>query len=64
MTRRPVSFTQSDLARALRAVKQAGIRAAVKLAPDGTILILPDDRHGENPQVVKEQVAVEREAIL
>jgi hypothetical protein len=64
MTRRPASFTQSSIARALRAVKQVGVRAVVKLAPDGTISIVPDERHGENPQIAKEKVAVDREAIL
>jgi hypothetical protein len=38
MTRTPARFTQADVARSIRAAKQAGA-AAVELRPDGTIRI-------------------------
>lgn len=43
MSRRPARVTQADIARALRAVEQTGTRAAVEVAPDGTIRIVPVD---------------------
>ncbi len=64
MPRKPARFMQSDIARALRAVAQVGIRAAVKLVPDGTILIIPDESAGENPQLAKKRLAGDREAVL
>jgi hypothetical protein len=39
MPRRPARHTQSDVARAIRAAKQAGAGAIV-VRPDGTLLIL------------------------
>jgi hypothetical protein len=38
MSRTPARFTQADVARAIRAAKQAGARA-VELLPDGIIRI-------------------------
>jgi hypothetical protein len=38
MSRRAASFTQADIARSVRAAKQAGA-GAVELCPDGTIRI-------------------------
>jgi hypothetical protein len=38
MSRTPARFTQADVARAIRAAKQAGANA-VELLPDGTIRI-------------------------
>ena len=38
MSRTPARFTQSDVARAIRAAKKAGA-GAVELRPDGTIRI-------------------------
>jgi hypothetical protein len=49
MPRRPARHTQADVARALRAAKQAGA-AAVVVLPDGSIKILLDA-----PPVVPEQ---------
>jgi hypothetical protein len=39
MPRRPATFTQADVARAIRAAKQAGAEA-VEVRPDGTIIVL------------------------
>lgn len=41
MSRRPALVTQADIARALRAVKSAGVVARVEVSPDGTISIVP-----------------------
>lgn len=38
MTRRPAIITQADVARALRAAKQAGA-TGVEIKPDGTIFV-------------------------
>jgi hypothetical protein len=38
MSRTPARFTQADVARAIRAAKQAGA-GAIELLPDGTIRI-------------------------
>lgn len=43
MPRTPARITQADIARALRAVAAAGVRARVEVAPDGTIAIIPLD---------------------
>jgi integrase len=39
MSRRPAAFTQADVARAIRAAKQAGAEF-VEVRPDGTIVVL------------------------
>ncbi len=41
MPRRPAIFSQADVARALRAVVQTGVKAEIVLEPDGTIHIVP-----------------------
>lgn len=41
MPRRPSRFTQSDVARAIRAAQQVGEPMAVEIAPDGTIRLIP-----------------------
>jgi hypothetical protein len=51
MPRRPARHTQADVARALRAAKQAGA-AAVVVFPDGSIKILL-----ESPPLAPEQAA-------
>jgi hypothetical protein len=38
MSRRPANFTQADVARAIRAAKQAGA-GDITIRPDGTIII-------------------------
>lgn len=43
MPRRPATFTQADVARALRAVDQTGVSAEVVLEPDGRIRIVPTE---------------------
>ena len=41
MPRSPARFTQADVARAIRAVEQAGGNMEVILEPDGRIRIVP-----------------------
>ena len=43
MPRRPATVTQAEIARAIRAAKQAGA-SAVQVSPDGNILVLLTSR--------------------
>jgi len=51
MSRTPARFTQADVARSIRAAKQAGA-GAVELRSDGTIKIILD-RRGEPEKPVE-----------
>jgi hypothetical protein len=49
MSRRAASFTQANVARALRAAEQvAPGRMTIEISPDGTIRILPLERAHED----------------
>ncbi len=41
MSRGPARFRQSDVARALKAAKQAGVNMAVEISKEGTIRMVP-----------------------
>ena len=41
MPRRPATVTQAEIARALRAMAQEGLRAGVEFRPDGTVAVVP-----------------------
>ena len=58
MSRTPARFTQADVARTIRAAKQAGA-GAVELLPDGTIRIRLDG--SEKPAL---PVGPDREVVL
>jgi hypothetical protein len=58
MSRTPARFTQADLARSIRAAKQAGART-VELLPDGSIRIL---LYGEEKPA--QPVEPDREVVL
>ena len=58
MSRTPARFTQADVARTIRAAKQAGA-GVVELLPDGTIRICLD-RPGKPAQPVE----LDREVVL
>jgi hypothetical protein len=62
MSRTPARFTQADVARSIRAAKQAGA-AAVELRPDGTIRI---DLSGESTAISPEaeQTEAEQEDVI
>ncbi len=57
MSRTPARFTQADVARTIRAAKQAGA-GAVELLPDGTIRICLDEGKPARP------VEPDREVVL
>jgi hypothetical protein len=62
MTRRACPVTQASIARAIRAAKQTGART---VRVEGSAIVIElDNSHGENPQVVKERLAGDREAVL
>jgi hypothetical protein len=61
MSRRPAHFTQADVARAIRALRQTGAPfVAVELKPDGTVMVTaateptktPDGAVAEKQEVV------------
>lgn len=59
MPRRSANLTQADIARAIRAAKQAGAEC-VEVRPDGTIIVLL-----KNPPIApQEPLPVDREIIL
>ena len=43
MSKGKAKFTQSDVARAIRAIQQTGAKMVVEITPDGTIRIVPID---------------------
>jgi hypothetical protein len=62
MSRRAIP-TQVDIARALRAVKQAGVQCAVEIDPiAGTIRLIPDDQKPAAPRPAR--LAQVREIVL
>lgn len=54
MSRRTAAFRQSDLARALRAAKQAGVNIAVEIFENGRIRLVPYREPPPNAQAVNE----------
>lgn len=62
MSRRPAKFTQADVARAIRAAKQADA-AGIEVQPDGSIRILLSPvstgyNHVESPPLAEKKVIV------
>ncbi len=41
MPRRPARICQADIARALRAAEQAGVRVIIEITAEGTIRLIP-----------------------
>lgn len=66
MPRRPARVRQADIARAIRAVEQAGAgaRMAVEIAPDGTIRLVPVEPDESRRNSPKCGVEAEREIML
>jgi hypothetical protein len=58
---RPARFTQSDVARTVRAVAAAKVQASIVISPDGTIRIEPLHASTAAPA---EPVACKREIVL
>jgi hypothetical protein len=47
MPRKPSTFTQSEIARAIRAVRQTGLSVArVEVAPGGGVIVIPSESTG------------------
>lgn len=63
MSRRPARVTQADIARALRAADQTGMKMAVEIDPDGTIRLVPLDA-GQSQKTKKSGVEAPREIVL
>lgn len=61
MPRTAAKITQADIARTVRAVAQARVRAVVEVAPDGTIRVLMGD-DAQRPAPIK--VEPEEEIVL
>lgn len=61
MSRRPSKVTQADVARAIRAAKQAGA-STVRILSDGTIVIDMQVPNPVNPEEIK--IAPEEEIVL
>jgi len=59
MPRRPAAFTQADIARAIRAAKQAGA-VSLEMRPDGTIVVLLK----VSPTAPQEPVPPDHEIVL
>jgi hypothetical protein len=65
MSRRAASFTQADVARALRAAEQvAPGRMTIEIAPDGTIRIRPLAQVHEGPPVIVNAPLAESKGIV
>lgn len=61
MSRTPAKVTQADVARAIRAAKQAGA-GSVRIMPDGTIKIDIQPEKARDPQ--ENQIAERRRLVL
>lgn len=59
MPRTAAKVTQADIARTVRAVAQARVKAVVEVAPDGTIRVLIGENASAPAQI--QQTAVEQE---
>lgn len=64
MPRRPAHVTQADIARALRAVKAAGVDARIEVRPDGTIVILTGPQSEISTGAGKLRFEPKRELVL
>ena len=54
-SRRAATITQADVARAIRAAKQAGAES-VELRPDGTIAVLLKKRDADSKELVDREI--------
>jgi hypothetical protein len=65
MSRTPARFTQADVARTIRAARQAGA-GGVEIRPDGSIFVhlSPSKDHGESPPKTEKELELYRGAVL
>lgn len=61
MSRTPASFTQADVARIIRAARQAGAREAVVTLKDGTSVRIPLD---DGVEIKIAPLAAQKEVVL
>lgn len=59
MPRTAAKVSQADIARTVRAVAQARVKAVVEVSPDGTIRVLIGENAGLQPE--PPQIAVEQD---
>ena len=65
MSRRPATFTQADVARALRAAEQvAPGRMTIEIAPDGTIRIRPLEEPAPTRGPLPQQLDAREDIVL
>ena len=64
MPRTAAKVTQADIARTVRAVAQARVKAVVEVAPDGTIRVLIGENATQQPQAPQVAVEPDEEIVL
>lgn len=64
MPRTAAKVTQADIARTVRAVAQARVKAVVEVAPDGTIRVLIGENAGLAAGPTQMAVEQEEEVVL
>jgi hypothetical protein len=64
MPRTAAKVTQADIARTVRAVAQARVKAVVEVAPDGTIRVLIGENAGAATAALEMPVEQEEEVVL
>lgn len=62
MPRTAAKVTQADIARTVRAVAQARVKAVVEVAPDGTIRVLMGE--SQETRVIANQAVEEEEEVV
>lgn len=64
MPRTAAKVTQADIARTVRAVAQARVKAVVEVAPDGTIRVLMGENAQRSFEEAQKPVERKREIVL
>lgn len=64
MPRTAARITQADIARTVRAVAQARVKAVVEVAPDGTIRVRIGEDAQAQPEPAKIHVEEDEEVVL
>jgi hypothetical protein len=56
MSRRPCTFRQSDLTRALKAARAAGVKVRIEIEPGGKLIVVSMDESEGNSVRVDDEV--------
>ena len=64
MPRRPARFTQADIARAIKAIVQTGVRMVLEIDLNGTIRLVPVETSERAPESPKVRVEAGKEIVL